>query len=132
MQRTYNKYRSLDIPLLLSYEFGNEKLKFAINAGAIINLRSWYSGNTLNDSLAVVPIDSKSSGMYKQNIGVGLYAGVSIIKPVTNRFDVFLEPHFRYNFSNMSKTAGYSQRFNAAGLSFGIRYRINRQRSGIN
>jgi len=132
VQRTYNKYRSIDIPLLLSYEFGNEKLKFAINAGAIINLRSWYSGNTLNDSMAVVSIDSKSSGLYKQNIGVGLYAGLSIIKPVSKRFDVFLEPHFRYNLTNMSKTAGYSQRFNAAGLSFGIRYRINRQRSGIN
>jgi hypothetical protein len=132
VQRTYNRYRSIDIPLLLSYEFGNEKLKFAVNAGAIINLRSWYSGNTLNDSLAVISIDSKSSGIYKQNIGVGLYAGISIIKPVSNRLEVFLEPHFRYNFTNMSKTAGYSQRFNAAGVSFGIRYRINRQRSGIN
>ncbi len=132
VQRTYNKYRSLDIPLLLSYEFGNDNLKFAVNAGAIINLHSWYSGNTLNDSLAVVSINSKSSGIYKQNIGVGLYAGFSIIKPVSNRFDVFLEPYFRYNFSNMSKTASYSQRFNAAGVSFGIRYKINRQRSGMN
>lgn len=132
VQRTYNRYRSIDIPLLLSYEFGNEKLKFAVNAGAIINLRSWYSGNTLNDSMAVVSIDSKSSGLYKQNIGIGLYAGLSIMKPVSSRFDVFLEPHFRYNFSNMSKAAGYSQRFNAAGVSFGIRYKLNRQRSGIN
>jgi hypothetical protein len=132
VQRTYNKYRSLDIPILLSYEFGNENLKFAVNAGAIINLHSWYSGNTLNDSLAVVSINSKTSGMYKENIGVGLYAGFSVIKPVSKRFDVFLEPYFRYNFTNMSRSSGYSQRFNAAGISFGIRYRINKQRSGTN
>ncbi len=132
VQRTYNRYRSLDIPILLSYEFGNDQLKFAVNAGAIINLHSWYSGNSFNDSLAVVPIDSKSSGIYKQNIGVGLYAGFSIIKPVSNRFNLFLEPYFRYNFSNMSRSAGYTQRFNAAGISFGIRYSINKQRSGNN
>jgi hypothetical protein len=133
LQRTYNRYRSIDIPLLLSYEFGNDNLKFAVNTGAIINLYSWYEGNTINDSLAVVSMSSKGSGVYKQNIGVGLYAGLSVIKPVSKKFDVFLEPYFRYNLSNMSGSAGYSQRFNAMGINLGIRYKLKgRQRSVLN
>ncbi|HEX6915092.1 MAG TPA: hypothetical protein VF145_07610 [Chitinophagaceae bacterium] len=131
LQRTYNRYRSIDIPLLISYEFGNENLKFAVNAGAIVNLYSWYSGNTLNDSLAVVSVGPKGS-VYRQNIGIGLYAGFSVIKPLSGRTELFLEPYFRYNLSNMSVTPGLTQRFNAAGLSIGIRYRLSRQRPGTN
>lgn len=130
VQKSFNKYRSLDIPLLLSYEFGNDNLQFAVNAGAIFNLYSWYSGNTLNDSLTVVPIGSKSTGIYKQNIGVGVYAGFSIIKPVSGKLDVFAEPYFRYNLSNMTRNSVYTQRFNAVGLSLGLRYKLNGQRPG--
>ncbi len=128
LRRTYNRYRSFDVPLLVSYEFGNEHLKFAVNGGVILNLRSWYSGETINDSLAVVSLNSKTAPTYKHNIGVGLYAGFSIIKPVSNKFDFFLEPYFRYNLGNMTSGSAYTQKFNAAGLSFGIRYKLNGQR----
>lgn len=128
LRRTYNRYRSFDIPLLVSYEFGNEHLKFAVNGGVILNLRSWYSGETINDSLAVVSLNSKTAPTYKHNIGVGLYAGFSIIKPVSNKFDLFLEPYFRYNLGNMTSGSAYTQKFNAAGVSFGIRYKLMGQR----
>jgi hypothetical protein len=131
VQRTYNRYRSIDIPLLLSYEFGNENWKFGLNAGVILNLHSWYNGQTLNDSLNVVSLNSKNNAVYKQNIGLGVYAGFSIIKPVSNKFDVFAEPYFRYNLSNMAKGSAYTQKFNAAGISLGIRYRLKGQRNGI-
>lgn len=128
LRTTYNKYRSFDVPLLVSYEFGNENLKFAVNAGVILNLRSWYSGETINDSLAVVSMNSKTSPTFKQNIGLGLYAGFSVIKPLNNHLDFFLEPHFRYNLGNMTSGATYTQKFNAAGLSVGIRYKLKGQR----
>jgi len=127
VRRTYNRYRSLNIPLIASYEFGGDKLKFAVNAGVILNLRSWYSGESLNDSLAVVPLNSKTNSIYKQNIGLGIYAGFSIIKPLRNNAELFFEPYFRYNLSNMS-TGAFSQKFNSAGLAIGIRYKLNGQR----
>lgn len=131
LQRTYNRYRSIDIPVLLSYEFGGENLRFAINAGAIFNLRSWYSGHTLNDSMMVVSMDSKTAGEYKQNIGLAAYGGFSIMKPIGSKWDIFAEPYFRYNFSNMSRSDGYSQRFQAFGINLGLRYKFKGQRSGL-
>lgn len=127
VRRTYNRYRSLDIPVLMSYEFGGDRLKFAVNAGVILNLRSWYSGESLNDSLAVVSLNSKNNSIYKQNIGLGIYAGFSILTPVAKHTELFFEPYFRYNLSNMSNGA-FTQKFNASGLSVGLRYKLNGQR----
>ena len=133
LQRTYNRYRSIDIPVLLSYEFGTNKLKFGLNAGAIINLYSWYNGNTIDDSLNVISMNSKATGTYKQNVGIGLYAGFSIIKPIATKFDIFVEPYMKYNLSNMARSSAYTQRFNTMGINFGIRYKLKgRQRSELN
>jgi hypothetical protein len=51
---------------------------------------------------------------------------LSLIKPITNSIDVFAEPYFRYSLTKLQNTAyGFSQRFSAAGISFGIRYKLN-------
>ncbi len=130
---TNNHYKSLEIPLLLSYENGNDKWHYAINGGIIANLTSWYQGETLDTSFQLVPLGAKNTnGFYKSNLNLSLYAGVSIIRNITERLDIFAEPYFRYGISNTNtSTAGYSQRFNATGLTLGIRYKLNNKGSGV-
>jgi hypothetical protein len=130
---TNNHYKSLEIPLLLSYENGNDKWHYAINGGIIANLTSWYQGETLDTSFQLVPLGAKNTnGFYKSNLNLSLYAGVSIIRNISNRLDIFAEPYFRYGISNTNtSTAGYSQRFNATGLTLGIRYKLNNKGSGV-
>ena len=124
---TNNKYKSIEIPLLLSYERGNDKWRVAINGGVIANLSSWYSGETLDTSYQLIPLSAKkNNGFYKSNLNLSLYAGVSIIRRVSTNMEAFAEPYIRYGLSNTnSSTIGYSQRFNAAGISFGIRCKLN-------
>lgn len=124
---TINKFKSIDIPILLSYEWGNDQWKFAANAGPVINLYSWYSGQMFDTSLQPVSINGKNSNaVYKRNIGLGVYAGVSIIKSVSENMELFAEPYFRYNFSNMAQPGQpFTQKFKTAGLSLGIRYKLN-------
>lgn len=128
---TNNHYKSIEVPLLLSYERSNDQWRFAINGGIIANLTSWYNGETLDTSFQLVPLGGKNAnGFYKSNLNLSLYAGVSIMKRVNDRMDVFAEPYFRYGISNTNTSAaGYSQRFNAAGLSLGIRYKLNNKGS---
>lgn len=130
---TNNQYKSLEIPLLLSYENGNNKWHYAINGGIIANLTSWYQGETLDTSFQLVPLSAKNTnGFYKSNLNLSLYAGVSIIRNISERLDIFAEPYFRYGISNTNTSAaGYSQRFNATGLTLGIRYKLNNKGSGI-
>jgi hypothetical protein len=130
---TNNQYKSLEIPLLLSYENGNDKWHYAINGGVIANLTSWYQGETLDTSFQLVPLSAKNTnGFYKSNLNLSLYAGLSIIRNISERLDIFAEPYFRYGISNTNtSTAGYSQRFNAAGLTLGVRYKLNSKGSGV-
>jgi opacity protein-like surface antigen len=127
-KKTYNKYKSIDIPVLFSYEWGNDQWRLAANLGAIVNIHSWYNGEILDTSYQPVSLNNKSTtgDVYKSNIGIGLYAGFSIIKPVSEKMDLFAEPYFRYNLGDMTnKGQPFNQRLHTAGLSLGIRYRLN-------
>ena len=123
-----NRFRSFDIPVTIGYQFGNEDLKVGINAGVIFNVSSWYQGVILDSSLGTVPLTKSNSMVYKSNIGLGLYAGVSVVKRLSDDLHVFVEPYFRYNLSNMTSTqSSYHQKFSLGGVSLGLRFNLNRQ-----
>lgn len=123
-----NRYRSFDIPVTVGYQFGNDNLKFGINAGVIFNISSWYQGVILDSSLSAVPITKGTNQVYKNNIGLGLYGGISVLKKIGDNTQLFFEPYFRYNLSGItSGQASYQQKFSLGGLSIGLRYNLNRQ-----
>ncbi|NCI45816.1 hypothetical protein [Sediminibacterium soli] len=123
-----NRFRTLDLPVTVGYQFGNDDLRIGVNAGVILNLSSWYQGVMLDSSLATVPIQKNSNTVYKSNIGLGLYGSVSLVKKLSDDLHVFAEPYFRYNLSNMTTPgAAYNQKFSIGGISLGIRLNLNRQ-----
>ena len=123
----HNQFRSIDIPVTLGYQFGNDDLKFGINAGVVFNLSSWYQGEILDTTYASVPMNKVSNALYKTNIGMGLYSSMSLIKRINDNTHLFFEPYFRYNLSNMTNSASpYNQRFHIGGLSVGLRFDLNR------
>ncbi len=122
---TINRYRSIDIPLLIGYEMGNGKLHANINAGAIVNVYSWQKGDVLDASGNPVSITTgKSSSPYqfKTNAGVGFIAAISVYYKLNNRLHLMAEPYFRYNLSQMNKESiTLKQKYQTAGLRLGIR-----------
>ncbi len=122
---TYNRYRSIDIPLQLGYELGNGRLHTNISAGAMINVYSWQKGDILDANGEPVSITTgKSSSMYgfKTNIGVSFLGSVSLYYKLNDRWHLMAEPYFRYSFSPMSKEAlNLTQKYNTLGLRLGIR-----------
>ncbi len=124
----HNRFRSFDIPVTIGYQFGDEDLKFGINAGVVFNVSSWYQGVILDSSLATVTLNKTGNGVYKTNVGMGVYAGVSVIKKMGDDMHIFFEPYFRYNLSNMTNAgAAYNQKFSLGGLSVGLRLNLNRK-----
>lgn len=123
-----NRYRSFDIPLTVGYQFGNEDLKFGINAGVAVNISSWYQGVMLDSSLAIVPLTKTGNNVYKTNIGLGLIGSFSVVKKMSEDMHIFFEPYFRYNLSNMTtQQASFKQRFSVGGLAVGLRINLNRK-----
>ncbi len=125
---TNNRYRSLDIPLLLGYEFGNGKLHVNINAGAMVNIYSWQRGDVLDSTYKPVNITtgkSASDYQFRSNIGVALSGGVAFYYKLNDYLHVMAEPYFRYNLRPMSKeTLTLKQKYNALGMHVGLRLDI--------
>jgi hypothetical protein len=128
---TTNRYRSIDIPLVVGYEVGNGKLHANINAGAVVNIYSWQKGDVLDAAGNPVNITTgKSSSPYqfKTNAGVGFIGAVSVYYKLNDRLHIMAEPYFRYNLSQMNKESiTLKQRYQTAGLRLGIRLDLNQR-----
>lgn len=126
IKTTYNRYRSIDVPLQLGYEFGNGRLHTNISAGAIINLYSWQKGDVLDSAYQPVSITTgKSSSLYgfKTNIGVGFLGSVSVYYKLNARLHVLAEPYFRYNLQPMTRdNQNVTQKYSTLGLRLGLRW----------
>jgi hypothetical protein len=126
VKTTYNRYRQIDIPLQLGYEFGNGRLHTNISAGAIVNLYSWQRGDMLDSALQPVSITTgKGSSAYgfKTNMGVGFLGSVSVYYKMTPRLHVLAEPYFRYNLQPMTRdNQSVTQKYSTLGLRLGVRW----------
>jgi hypothetical protein len=122
-----NRYRSIDIPVIMGYRFGNDDLSIGVHAGVIVNLSSWYQGVILDTSLAAVPITKTATeNVYKNNIGLGLHGSISVAKRINYNTYIFAEPFVRYNLSNTTtNNAPFNQRFTIGGLAVGLRFNLN-------
>lgn len=122
---TINRYRSVDIPLVVGYEVGNGKLHANINAGAIVNIYSWQKGDVLDMSgnpVSITTGKSASPYQFKTNAGIGFIGAVSVYYKLNDRLHLMAEPYFRYNFSQMNKESiTLKQKYQTAGLRLGIR-----------
>ncbi len=121
-----NRYKSFDIPALVSYQFGNDDLRIGVNAGVIFNLSSWYQGVVLDTTLNAMPFTKETNISYKNNIGMAIYTGISITKRLNYNTSIFAEPFLRYNLSDMTTPQSiFNQRFSVGGLSVGLRMNLN-------
>ncbi|HEX3024773.1 MAG TPA: hypothetical protein VHP12_06145 [Chitinophagaceae bacterium] len=134
VRKNLNSYKNIEIPIGLGYEFGEvkDKWKVAVNGGVIIHVTSWYNGETLDTSYKVVSVASKGNGgFYKSSTGLSLYGSISLIRKINDKLDVFAEPYFRVGLTPISSSIGYSQKFNAAGLTLGVRMKLNNKKQRL-
>lgn len=128
--RTQNRYSSLEVPILISYETGNSESnwKFAITGGLIINATTWYSGKTYDENFNVVSLkeSNNGAGFYNHQLGFSAYLSGSIYKKLTPNFSLFVEPYYRVGINKNNISAGFTQQFNTMGATIGLRYKLNK------
>ncbi|MBS4065827.1 MAG: hypothetical protein KGZ74_14810 [Chitinophagaceae bacterium] len=124
---TYNRFRFIDVPVIFSYEFGDpELMHFAVNAGPVFNIVSFYNGEVLDTSYRPLSISTKSGNNvnnWRNNIGLGMFASISIFKKLNDRIHLFGEPYVRYNFNPVTQQNNFiKQSYLITGMQLGIRY----------
>ncbi len=125
LNTTYgNHYKSIELPLLLGYQFTYKDLILSANAGVSVNISSGYSGTVISPSYQ--PADIGGSAVYKRNTGVSLVAGFAVYRPINDRWLLYAEPNLRYKLTNMTGSfQAFEQRMHSAGLSLGVRYNFS-------
>jgi hypothetical protein len=122
---THNKFRTIDVPVVLGYELGNGKWHANVNAGVMINIYSWQKGEVLDANLQPVNITtgkSNSPYQFKTNIGTAFIGDISLYYKINDKLHVMAEPYFRYSLTPASKeTTTFKQKYNTTGLRLGVR-----------
>lgn len=126
---SYNRYRTIDLPITLGYEMGNGRFHANINTGVVVNLYSWQSGESLDNNFNPVSITTGKDNnpyQYKTNVGLGFIGAASLYYRLNDNLHLMAEPYLRYNFSPMNKEAvTLQEKFTTIGLRLGIRMDIH-------
>jgi hypothetical protein len=124
-QKSTNKFRSIDIPLMAGYEAGNGRLHTDLNAGVMVNLSSRETGSVIDkngDPVDITTGKQKSVYQFKTNTGISLAAAVSVYYKLNDRLHVLAEPYFRYGLSPVTQSdLSLKQKYHTAGLRLGLR-----------
>lgn len=123
---SHNRYKTIDVPLLIGYEMGNGRLHANLNAGIIVNMYSWQKADVLDASLNPITITTGKSEaspyQFKNNIGLGFMGAASVYYKMNDNLHLLAEPFIRYNLSAANKAdITLKQKFTTIGLRLGIR-----------
>jgi len=120
--KTHNRYRSLDVPLLLGLEMPfNKKVKLSLNAGVFVNLLFHQRGRYIDQQGH--PNWFVDQSLYKTSLGLSYYGSLGVNYYINPRMDFMMEPNLRY-YSQSFTVNEYplTQEYLKFGLLTGLRY----------
>lgn len=119
----YNKYRLIEVPLLASWRHEGHQFSFGAQAGAFVNLRMIAKGKVMKTTTE--DVDISSGDIYRTNIGLSYYFGLTAGYILNDQLEVFAAPFMRHFPKSFTKsTYGLQQRYNLYGLNVGLAYRF--------
>lgn len=126
----YNKFRTLDIPILGRYTImANRHFSLSAMAGPIVNIASFEKGTIISDEthkpITLSKSDDQGTVIYKNQLGLSLYGSLSLAYHLTSNLDMLVEPYARIQPESVT-IASYPlyQKFNTYGLNLGLRYKF--------
>ncbi|MFK7810686.1 MAG: hypothetical protein AB8F74_22955, partial [Saprospiraceae bacterium] len=127
--RTTNKYRSVDVPLILGYEVSMKNFGLSINSGVFFNLSSSQEGTFLSPDFE--PIDfgenivDGGEPAFHNSVNLSLYGSLAMYYIIDDHWQIMLEPQVRYFMDPITRSSyDLEQRYMTAGLITGLRYRF--------
>lgn len=123
--RAYNKYRTVDIPLILGYEISRRRLVVSFNAGLLLNLSFQQRGKILShtENQPRNILDPSQDQLFKTQLGLGFLASTGVAYRVGNRVSVLAEPSIRYILDPINTSDNpVDQKYFFTGITTGIRY----------
>lgn len=131
MDKTYNQYKFVDIPVLIGYEKDLKDFVLSVNGGIGVNISASQTGKIYkNDSNKMSFHLLESNGeanapIFRTNAGMSLIGSIGLNYKYNERIMLLLEPSARYYIHSLSDDSNpVSQRYLFLGMNIGLRYRI--------
>ena len=124
-KKTINRYRMLDIPVLLGYHFQKEKWSLGVQAGIVANLRLKTKGDMLDESENILDLGAEQNTIFRSNIGLSYYLGGSGRIFITRHLQVSINPFLRvFPKSFTQSDFSLKQKYQLIGGSVGVSYQF--------
>jgi len=126
---SWNRYKHIDIPLLVGYEMGDGPWRFNINGGVYVNIESWQRGQFMApDSLDLVNFTTAQPNAYeafRRNVGLSAYGSIAATYQFADKMHLVIEPHYRHFLkSHTIEDYGLDQRYKTFGVFAGVRFTL--------
>lgn len=123
-KKYFNKYRMIEIPVMVGFRFKAQRTIFGVQAGTFVNLSMTPEGRILTSESQEIDINKEQ--VFKTNIGLSYYFGVSIEHPFNDNFSAYVSPFMRYFPENFAKSSyGLKQQYALYGIDVGVRYLLD-------
>jgi len=121
-----NQLYTIDIPILIGYEFSKGQLNVGLTAGPLLNMAFNQQGSFIGpDGKNVLNFSSNQPDSYpafKNRLGMGWYSSVQLSYPITPSIRVLAEPYLRaFPHDYTSYDYPLEQRYWAGGIFIGVR-----------
>ncbi|MFZ1423238.1 MAG: hypothetical protein WAS55_05410 [Saprospiraceae bacterium] len=129
MDKIYNHYKFIDIPLLVGYEKDLKDFILSVNGGIGLNISASQSGKIYKPDIKTV-YDLANNGeantpIFKKNAGLSVIGSIGLNYKYNERILLLLEPSARYYVRSLSDPSNpISQNYLFLGMNLGLRYRI--------
>lgn len=122
-KQIYNRYRTIDIPLLVSYDFSSENWAFGVQGGIIANISLRASGQARNGTTG--DINFAEVDIFESSVGLSYYGGTRISYAADSGLVFTLAPNLRVLPKSFTKnTYALSQRYALFGVRASVGYRF--------
>jgi hypothetical protein len=113
-----NKYRYLEIPLMIGYQYDYKKWHFSFAAGASYNFKIYEHSQLLKNDEAIT--GARHSSVYADAFLNGL-ASISIGYQITESISLIVQPTFKTNLADLSSSSINIQNYSLrAGFNINI------------
>ena len=125
----YNRYRSIDIPLQLGFEFPlNDYWSFSINGGANFNISAWRKADILGDKGTRIDVSSgfgEPNPVFNNSLGISVFGSVAAYRQLTGNLQLVIEPSVKHYLQPITRSDyALKQAYTNGGLILGLRYRL--------
>jgi len=123
--RTYNRYHSIDIPLLLGYEIEAGKFNFNINSGVYFNIFARQKGEILSPTDMRALINSNNPqriNAFEKDFGISVFGSLGFNYLISPGLHLLVEPNIRYQLKPITlDTYPLEQQYINVGVLLGVR-----------